>query len=58
MKKIQERKKEEENKVEQIPSLIEIAKSLVVGLKARWTMKSDKPRIEEILDRVGGLDKC
>jgi hypothetical protein len=53
MKKIQEREKEEERIVEKTPSLTEIAKSLVVRLKAGWTLKSDKQRIEEVLDRVG-----
>jgi hypothetical protein len=35
MKKIQKREKVEENIVEQTPSLIEIAKSLVVRLKGQ-----------------------
>ena len=38
---------------EETPNLREIAKSLVVRLKTRWTQRRDNPRIEEILDKVG-----
>jgi hypothetical protein len=44
----------DEKRVEdETPNMTEIAKNLVERLKARWTQRRDRPRIGEILDKVG-----
>ena len=49
------RKAEEEERMKKIKEreMKEIAKKLVERLKARWTERRDRPRIGEILDKVG-----
>jgi hypothetical protein len=35
----------------------EITKKLAERLKTRWAERRDRPRIGEILDKVGGLER-